>query len=249
MNNIKLFYYINLQRRPNRNNNVINQCKKSKILSSSLIRFDAIDGQNIILDHVDPQILNNKGKKVIQSNKIITYGVSLTYGSLGCAISHHSLFKLCAENNDGSILILEDDIIVDDAIDNILYAIDNISTTDYDIFYIGCHRSGNMRYESTKYDNIYKYSGNFWGGFAYVLTPKCCQYLIEKVFPIGYQFDSEILRHVHGNKITALGFRHNIIKTAGLFVTDNQGKNGLIKNRPLNNNKNTDPWSMVFDNK
>lgn len=249
MNNIKLFYYINLEKRQNRNINVINQSKKSKILSKDLVRFNAVDGQTINLSDVDPKILNNKGRQVIESNKILTYGVSLTYGSLGCAISHYSLFKLCAETNNGSILILEDDIIINDTIDNVLYTVDNIDESDYDIFYIGCHRSGGMKYDTTKYDNIYKLGGNFWGGFAYVITAKCCQYLIDSVFPIGVQFDSAILRHVHAGKINALGFKYNIIKTPGLFHSDNQGKNGLLKNRPVNNKKNADPWSTVFNDK
>jgi GR25 family glycosyltransferase involved in LPS biosynthesis len=239
--NINKFYYINLDRREDRRKHLLNEIKKSNILQSKMQRYCAVDGLYLNPETISEQIISNRGKEAIIQKKIYLYGVTLTYGSAACAISHYALFKNCADSNDGNILILEDDIVIDSKIDNYLYIIDNCNI-DYDIFYLGYHSSG----KNTKIDcideqyEICSLGGVFWGGFAYILTPKACQFIVDNVFPISKQFDSEINDRVRQKKIKTLCFKKKIIK-CGQFGSDNQGKNGLINKRFT-----SEVWNEVF---
>ena len=44
MNKLSKFYYINLEKRPNRNQNVIDECTKHNVDFNIVKRFNAIDG-------------------------------------------------------------------------------------------------------------------------------------------------------------------------------------------------------------
>lgn len=239
--NINQFYYINLDRRTDRKKHLLKEIKKSNILQSNIQRYIATDGMYLDVDEISDKIISTRGKDAIRRKKIHLYGVTLTYGSAACAISHYSLFKNCAEKNDGNILILEDDIVIDSQIDDYLRIIDNC-TIDYDIFYLGYHSSRT----STKVDcidqenQICSLRGVFWGGFGYILTPKACEFIVNNIFPISKQFDSEINDRVRKNKIKTLCFKKKIVK-CGQFASDNQGQNGLI-NKTLTSKV----WNEVF---
>lgn len=239
INDIKYFYYINLASRKDRQSNIEKQIRNSSILSNSLKRFNAINGYDIDLEKIDNKILTAQGKKDIEDRKIKWFGITLTYGSLACAMSHYELFKICANNNDGNILILEDDVILPTDIDDYLDIIQN--TEDYDIFYLGIHHNYYTTKQKTEQKNVFNLSGTFWGCFAYVLTPRACSYIINNVFPITVQFDSGIGQQIRKNKLKALCFESNIIK-CGQFGTDNQGQNGL-KNKQISFNA----WNQVFN--
>lgn len=239
LNNISKYYYINLDRRKDRYKHIIGEINKSQILKSNIIRYNAVDGIDIDIKNISNKIITPHGISTIIKKKIIHYGITLTFGSAACAISHYNLFKICAEENNGNILILEDDIIIDPDLDNYLQLIDKHE--DYDIFYLGYHSSQHTKkIPIDDQNNICYLRGIFWGGFGYILTPKACQYIISNIFPISKQFDSAINEKVRQNKIKTLTFTKKIVK-CGQFKSDNQGKDGL-----KNKNSQNDPWSEVF---
>jgi glycosyl transferase family 25 len=240
---ISSFFYINLDRRVDRLQNIQKEIKKSNILSKNIKKYQAIDGQNIDLEKLSNFIITKRGSDLVREKKILHYGVTLTYGSLGCAVSHYNLFKYCAEKNNGSILILEDDIKIDYDIDKYIQIVDQTKEY-YDIFYLGFHRSRHTKTTPTDNSDILKLSGYFWGGFAYILTPKACKYIINNVFPISQQFDSEINKQARLGKLACLTFNTNIVKM-GSFTSDNQGKYGL-KHNGNNKNKEKDIWLDLF---
>lgn len=239
MNNIKHFYYINLDRRSDRKKHIEKEIEKSSILKKNLQRYPAIDGSILDLDSVDRKIATERGISTVRDKKIHHYGITLTYGSLGCAISHYNLYKICAESDDGNMLILEDDIILHDDIDRYLAMAQN-SYINYDIFYFGLHRHASIKTIETSEKELYYLDGTFWGCFGYIVTPKVCRFMMDNVFPVSKQFDSVINEKIRQQKITAVGFTYNIIKS-GHFGTDNQGKSGLKHKDP-----NCDAWSEVF---
>jgi glycosyl transferase family 25 len=238
---ISQFYYINLDRRKDRLKHISKEIKKSTILKNNITRYPGIDGRNLDLFSVPQYILKNKNViENIRSKKIYHYGVSLTYGSLACAISHYNLFSKCYETNNGNVLILEDDVLISSDIDLYLEKI-NSCNLYYDIFYLGIHNSKHSKFIKTEYSDIFNLRGVFWGGFAYVLTPRACEFIIKNVFPIAQQFDSAINQQINKNNLTALYFGHNVIKS-GHFLSDNQGKNGLINK----GRDNPDTWLDLF---
>lgn len=237
--NIKYFYYINLEKRKDRKRHIESQIQKSHILSNRLTRYNAVDGYNLDIESIDSNIVTEHGKKDIIQRKVKQFGVTLSYGSIACAMSHYNLFQICANNNDGNILIFEDDIILPTNIDRYIDIINE--RNDYDIFYLGIHHNSHTSKINIVDSDIYHLNGIFWGCFAYVLTPKACEFIINNVFPISVQFDSIIGNKIRQHKLKALCFSNNIVK-CGQFGSDNQGKNGL-------NNKSIlfHAWDQVFN--
>lgn len=85
-------YYINLERRPDRNEQCIEELNKHNVIAE---RFNAIDGNLLV---------NNNWKH--------------SMGNLGCVNSHLNLIKKAKENKYKNVLILEDDVVFDDNIED-----------------------------------------------------------------------------------------------------------------------------------
>lgn len=238
INNMK-YFYLNLDRCEYRNEHIKNEIKKSSILSKNIQRVSAVDGSTLDLSDISEKILKPTAKQelIFKANK--KFGLSITYGAVGCAMSHLLLYKQCVEDQV-NFMILEDDAILNDNID---YYINNyLNNFNYDIFYFGFHRHSYSVLQNI--DSIVnRIYGNIWGTFGYVVTPKFCEYCIDNIFPIGVQFDSEISKHINQKKITGLTFDTNIINSAN-FNSDIQGRNGMLRK---NKTSYTDKLDKVFD--
>jgi glycosyl transferase family 25 len=234
------YYYINLDRRNKRNNHIISEIKKSKIISKNIERFPAVDGLSLDISSIPNNILTQQTKDEFL-NLDERYGISLTNGAVGCAMSHYALYKKCVEYND-EFLILEDDAIINPIIDT--YLEDYIHYFRYDLLYFGFHRHAHTAITNI-HPLINRIKGNIWGTFGYVITPKFAKYAIEHIFPISMQFDSEISKHINNNKIIALAFNTNVIgaKHLGTDVQNHIRKKQKI-DQPLCNNE--DVWYSIF---
>lgn len=87
-------YYINLNRRPDRNTDMIN---KLNTINHKYQRFDAIDGQTLELSDNLLHLFRNND-------------FNYKRGVLGAALSHYSLWKLLLTSELDYTLILEDDV-------------------------------------------------------------------------------------------------------------------------------------------
>jgi len=104
-------YLINLDRRPERLENAIEQFEKFGI--GNVLRFPAIDG-NTLDKHP-----------------------TLNAGQLGCTVSHLLILHNAKDNHYNRILILEDDIVLSDDFNEILdRSIDELPD-DWCMFYLG----------------------------------------------------------------------------------------------------------------
>jgi GR25 family glycosyltransferase involved in LPS biosynthesis len=238
-------YYINLEHREDRNKNIIEQKSKSKFLEKNLLRYNGIDGKKLNILQISNDILTKKGRNIILSNKVHHWGVDLTYGSMGCALSHYYLYKECLENNYNSILIFEDDIIIDDKIDSYIEEIEKLDFTEFDILYLGCHHKPSIKPTANKlFKRVFS---NIYGAFAYLVTQQGAKNLLEKIFPISVQFDSEILKKIYQQKLIAYITNPKIVTSSDVFQSDNQGKFGLLPSSKFINVY--DAWDIVFNNK
>lgn len=113
-------YIINLKRRSDRKNKLINKLENAKINNYEFI--DAIDG--------DDEKIKNNFKKLKKEN----YTKIKTSGHYACLLSHIYVIEKAIENNYEQILILEDDI---QFIDNFLDKIKKIKLFKYDLVYLG----------------------------------------------------------------------------------------------------------------
>jgi len=124
-------YYINLERRKDRNQECIDELKKYNIIAE---RFNAINGESII-----------------KSNWVHSLG------AIGCLESHLQIIKNAKENKYNNILILEDDVIFDDNIEGIFENYYKQLDKNWDILYLsGNHNQHEGNLLNMVSDNIIK---------------------------------------------------------------------------------------------
>lgn len=234
------FYYINLKHREDRKKHLLDQFKLHDIVHY-FQRYEAINGKDIDLRNLSPKILHPIVRQNIVDNKIIRYGVDLTYGSLGCALSHYNIYQETIKNNYESVLILEDDINIDKKfifyLENIIYQLDFSS---FDILYLGSHNL--IKTKSTASENINRVIGNVFGTFGMVVSNIGCKKLCDFLFPISTQIDSEISNLINQEKINVFSLRHPIVFSYNNFGTDIQGMQGCKISRLSDE----DIWKNIF---
>jgi GR25 family glycosyltransferase involved in LPS biosynthesis len=113
-------YIINLKKREDRKNKLIDELINAKIDNYEFI--DAIDGNDEIIKNDYKKLKENKNTKI------------KTSGHYACLLSHIYVIEKAIENNYEQILILEDDIqFVDDFLDRLK----EIKLFKYDLVYLG----------------------------------------------------------------------------------------------------------------
>jgi len=123
--------------------------------------FEAIDGKELKDDEYK-----------INLNWMNPYdNTHTTYGEVGCALSHYSLWKKMMDENIEKALILEDDIIIKNP--DFISIIDNIPTDTYDIIYVGRKKLLSVEEEHVQVecanDLLVKPTFSYWA-CAYILT-------------------------------------------------------------------------------
>ena len=200
--------YINLERRPDRNKNVIDQLTKLNLIQMAE-RFNAIDGSTLNLDKIDSSIITKQGIDDAKKSEIIYK--FLTPGAIGCAMSHRAIYQKIINENIQRCLILEDDITIDENFNEKIKDIENEISYDYDLFFLGYHINaslkGNIYWQS---DNTKKFS-QIYGLFSYIVTQEGAKKLLD-LFPISLQIDSVISEN--SDKINICGMDWNKCKTS-----------------------------------
>jgi len=181
---IKKIYYINLDKRPDRNIHTLNEIKK--VGGINVERINAIDGTQLDISNLSNDLISVEGKAdALDKTKGLYY--ILTRGAIGCALSHLATYNKVIDEllDDEYALILEDDIYIDDNISSKLkYYFNKIPK--FDILFIGYHN----HIESIEYDE-YGIPGKIWGLFGYIINKKAA-IEIKKVFPLTHQIDTEM---------------------------------------------------------
>lgn len=232
-------YYINLDRDEDRKDYIINLCKKYTTLSNELIRFPGIDGRTIDINTIDKNIISDNARQDILSGNQRIFGITLTYGSLGCALSHKKIWEECADSSK-PYLIFEDDIIIDNTFDNKLIEIlQYLSQEDYDICYLGCYEIPGLK--QTEINTVLcKPSGLVTGLYGYIVTPSGANKLLGNIFPLTYQIDSSIGHN--SKKINLVCPKTKIINTKLQFGSNTQRAKSCENIYKENNNT----WNKLF---
>jgi GR25 family glycosyltransferase involved in LPS biosynthesis len=238
--------YINLDRRTDRNKNMLELLKKFNLLNITE-RLSAVDGKTLDLNNINPDIITAKGiKDAKESNKLYTV---LTTGAIGCAMSHRAIYKKIIKDKINSCLILEDDITFSDKFHNQLTILESIIDEDYDLFFLGYHDSSLAYNHMCKINKICLFT-HVYGLFGYIVTYKGAQKLLN-MFPITSQIDSEI--SLQSDKIKTLGLSYDTTiifsdksSVHTKFGTDIQIRQPLELSQTLNNNNKDD--NTVGDN-
>lgn len=130
MNKIDKIYYINLNRREDRKNHFLSECRKEEIPNFKIKRFGAFDGNTYDFDDED----------LIMFNKVDYKGKSYEKKIIGNQLSHYYILKEMIEKGYKFILICQDDVIFRK---NFLTHLENLMNSiplDAEIINIGFHK-------------------------------------------------------------------------------------------------------------
>jgi GR25 family glycosyltransferase involved in LPS biosynthesis len=193
-------FYINLQHRKDRNQNVTDQLIKINKYNISE-RLDAVYGVNLNIQTLPSNLITDKGKEdaLNDNQQLYTY---LTKGAVGCALSHRKAYEKIIKDNIKAALILEDDITFDDNFNEKLKVLEKnilIDYVGYDILYLG-YSSPSLYNNNVKINDYFMKPVVVYGLFGYIVTNNGAKKLLD-IFPITSQIDTEISNNF--NKINA----------------------------------------------
>ncbi len=126
---IDMVYYINLDKRKDRNEHVINQLKKAAITDNKITRYTAIDGDTYSFSDEELDLFKKADFMHTPSSKKM----------MGNQLSHFSIFKDMLKNNYDKVLILQDDVVLRE---NFIEQFNNVSNSipsDCEIVNLGTH--------------------------------------------------------------------------------------------------------------
>ena len=226
-------FYINLDRRPDRKQNIIDELSQIKY-TGPIERITAVDGRGFTKENMPknlftPEAINNAFDKT----KGLYY--VMTKGAAGCAMSHHNIYqKIIKEsNNTEKTLILEDDVKITD---NFIPKLNGYLRTipDYDILFLGYHL------QTTKSPEIFNPVEKIWGLFGYIINKKAAIQILS-IFPLKYQIDSEMPKIFKNLKVFSLREDLRLItsdesqNTQSQFGSDAQIREGFINLSEISN--------------
>jgi glycosyltransferase involved in cell wall biosynthesis/GR25 family glycosyltransferase involved in LPS biosynthesis len=127
--NLDMVYYINLDKRKDRNEHVINQMKKATVPENKITRYTAIDGDTYTFTQQELDLFKNAFFLNTPSVKKL----------MGNQLSHFYIFKDMVEKGYSKVLILQDDVVFRDGfVDHLNKVLDNLPS-DCEILNIGIH--------------------------------------------------------------------------------------------------------------
>lgn len=223
--------YINLERRRDRNDNMISLLNKLKLNDISK-RVNAVDGKMLTRDNISSDDVTNEGIDDAFNDNQMVY-TFLTSGAVGCALSHKKCYQYIVDNNISQCLILEDDVRIDPDFVNKFNEIEKEIPKDFDIFVLGYSSSQPLLEHNDLVKNykLFHKTKRFYGLFGYIVSNKGAKKLL-KLFPITKQIDSEISKNLDHIDAYALNRKYCLItsdlseKVNSIFGTDTQVRNG-----------------------
>ena len=127
-------YYINLNRKTNRNSHFLQQCITHEIPLDKISRFSAIDGLNYVFSNDEQYLFRNVDYKNMRTRLQI----------MGNQLSHYNIFKEMVLQNYKYIIICQDDIVFKtgfyESINNVLENLSSIPDTE--IIHFAFHKYG-----------------------------------------------------------------------------------------------------------
>ena len=201
--------YINLDRRTDRNQHMLNQFKKLNWIDNNKLieRISAVDGKNLKIDTLNNLITTKASREANDlSQRTFIPGSIMTKGAVGCALSHRDAYLNILNGTHQYVLILEDDVYIDENFNKKLNTYLN-KISDYDILYLGYHHIINFVNIN---DIICKPTNIVYGLFGYIVNKRIAQILLD-MFPINNQIDSEIIKIYPNIKVYCLTNNNKII--------------------------------------
>lgn len=233
--------YINLDRRQDRNENVINELNKSKIDNNIVQRIPGVDWKTLDFNNLSNELFTNTAIATALDNNSPVF-VPITKGGIGVALAHRNAYLNVLESQEEYVLILEDDIhMSDNFTERLNEYLKEIPT--FDILFIGFHQiTIDENVNQNNRNKCYLIPNNAWGLFGYIINKKAASDLL-KIFPLTHQIDTEISKSFPNLNVFCLKYENRIIHSEGSatdteFGTDVQIRENFYNINSCNNYKN-----------
>jgi GR25 family glycosyltransferase involved in LPS biosynthesis len=191
--NINKTFIINLESRPDRKEQILNEMKKQNISENTYEFFKAIRPTPEEVLEWNPKYCEYN-KNSIHPDKFVGY----TQGSLGCLKSHVEICRIALERGYENILILEDDTEFVKSIDNLIKYSNKINNS-YDMLYLAGryisknpnkHSLSNMSYINNNNNTISTIkSNNILTTGSYCIKKPAMEYLINNINNYSKEID------------------------------------------------------------
>lgn len=199
-------FIINLKRRTDRKESMINRLQEQNITNYEFI--EAIDGvEQSIIDKFT-ELKNNKKTQIITS------------GHFACLLSHINAIKLAKSRNYSSIMILEDDVYF---CKNFISKLSNLIIPKHDMIYLG----GIIAKKKLFFNDWVKCS-NIMGAYGYILRSNLFDIVLEQLEKLTQYIDVFYMRNIQPFYSTILLFDY--IKT-DLASSDTSHKSSQLVQR------------------
>ena len=207
-------FVINMDKDSDRYEKISNYYQNSDLSDIPLERYSAVVGKK-----VDPdQWLTEDAVKDLNhiiNNGYRTHHHQLTYGGIGCFLSHFNLAKrlLTEKENIDAYIVFEDDTAIPK---NLLTHVEkNMSEVpddwDYLMFYTIRARGDDVNKKINKLKS-------FWGLNGYIINKKGARKLVEEAnaTKIDGQIDSYLSRMIQQNKMNIYATKKHLVKSNAL---------------------------------
>jgi GR25 family glycosyltransferase involved in LPS biosynthesis len=134
-NKINKIYYINLDRRPDRNKHFIDQCLKFKFNMDNVIRFKGIDGLTYTFSEDEEKMFKNADFINTDAKTKI----------MGNQLSHYYILKEMIKNKYDYIIIFQDDVILRDDFNSQINKLLKNIPHDAEIINFGFHKIAQLK--------------------------------------------------------------------------------------------------------
>lgn len=215
----KKIYYINLDHRKDRKENMDKQFEKINF-SGPIERVSAANGKNLDLELIPTNLFTKEAIDATTNKDLIYNTNTMTKGGMGCSLSQKWMYEKILCGTDDYVLILEDDITISDNFnDKLKEKLEKME--NFDILYLGYHKKDDKMVGA-----YYDYPEKIWGTFGFIINKKAAKNLIE-IFPLTNQIDSELPKIFKNLNVLALKEHERLITSpqsheSSLFPSDIQ---------------------------
>lgn len=197
-------YVINLKRRPDRKNSLINS-----LHGIDLTFIEAVDGKELSVDQLITE-------KKLNTSFFDPWG-KITMGIFACALSHKKAWEQALADGVETALFLEDDVYLPfPVLENGNFTsqyksiFNEIQQYDWDLIHLGKKTSGQTGINVGEHLVIPVFNTNYNGAHAYVATRDMIKDMSEKYYPIKYA--SDIYLEQFYNSHNTFTLRKNLFK-------------------------------------
>ena len=203
-------YVINMDKDVERYNKIASYYHNSDLSELPLERYSAVVGKNVEpTDWLTDDAINDF--KQVLNNGYRTHHYQLTYGGIGCFLSHYNLAKqLLSEKNVDAYIVFEDDTAIPR---NLLSHIETQMSElpedwDYLMFYT-------IRANGDPITNKLNKLKSFWGLNGYIINKKGARKLVEETNAnkIDGQIDSYLSRMIQQKKMNVYATKKHLVKS------------------------------------